>query len=282
MASLFVDDQGVPPQPAGGLGDRSAGAMLAGAVAAALFDRARTGEGAVVTTSLLATGLWMLGSDVSDNLVAGQPTRQADRRSTSFPTVNCFMAADGRWFWLQMMEPERLWHAFLQAIDAPWLDEDPRFSGGERKKLAAAAGALVEALDEIFRVERREEWERRLRSADIPFAPVMTIDEVVCDPVALESGAIVPVTNGGRDPATVLGSPCRFDGQPTFAPGPAPFVGQHTRELLHELHYADSEIDALGEAGVIPVPPGCDNGSVNGATPTMETITFASPERTTK
>jgi len=73
---------------------------------------------------------------------------------------------------LQMMFPERYWRPLLETIDASWLDDDPRFSGGRRPKLAANSPALIDALDEIFRLQTLDEWEERFRRAHIPFSPV--------------------------------------------------------------------------------------------------------------
>ena len=47
-------------QPRGALGDAPSGAFLAGGVAAALFNRERTGEATVVDVSLLGAAVWTL------------------------------------------------------------------------------------------------------------------------------------------------------------------------------------------------------------------------------
>jgi crotonobetainyl-CoA:carnitine CoA-transferase CaiB-like acyl-CoA transferase len=249
MASVWADERGVPPQAAGGMGDRAAGAMLAGAIAAKLLERERSGVGGLVSTSLLATGVWLLGSDVSDTLTNGHFNRLGDRTAIPYPTLNCFMAGDGKWFWLQMMEPEKHWHAFLDAVDAKWLDEDPRFQGGERRKLAAAASALVEALDDIFRQEPCAEWQRRLRAADVPFAPVQTLDEVVRDPVTIEARAVRKAPGADGDEATIISAPCSFGGVDPPVPGPSPGVGEHTEQVLRETGLNEDEIRALADAG---------------------------------
>ena len=153
MAALFRDSAGTPPQPAGGMGDRASGSALAGAVCAALFARQRTGRGEHVSVSLLSTAMWLMASDAADALRTPAPARGNDRLSAPIPTVNCFRCADGRWLWLQSMLPERDWDALLTALDARWLDDDPRFSGGDGRLLAQGRAALTEALDEIFVIQ---------------------------------------------------------------------------------------------------------------------------------
>jgi len=256
LASTFTENGSAPPQPTGGAGDRLSGAVLAGAASAALFAREQTGLGGLVSTSLLAVGIWMQGSDMSDALATGVSHHRPDRRSPAIPTVNCFRAADGRWFWLQMMTPERQWPSFVEALEARVLSEDPRFRGGDPDSLIAARGPLVEVLDEVFRSRPLVEWEARFRARDIPFAAVQTIEEVAADPIAHASGGI---RRRGIDGRLVVSSPVRFGGAEGQTVGVAPGVGEHSAEVLAELGLGADDVARLRAAGVI-----ADGAVVNG------------------
>jgi crotonobetainyl-CoA:carnitine CoA-transferase CaiB-like acyl-CoA transferase len=250
MAALFRDSAGTPPQPAGGMGDRASGSALAGAVCAALFARQRTGRGEHVSVSLLSTAMWLMASDAADALRTLAPARGIDRLSAPIPTVNCFRCADGRWLWLQSMLPERDWDALLTALDARWLDDDPRFSGGDGRLLAQGRAALTEALDEIFRQRGAAEWCRRLSSAGLTVAEVRELSEAVRDPLVLGSGAIREVKYDGGAYATVS-SPCLFEGAPLAEPRPAPAVGADTEQVLAELGITGSELTGLRASGAV-------------------------------
>ncbi|GAA0985635.1 CaiB/BaiF CoA-transferase family protein [Acrocarpospora macrocephala] len=225
MAHMFSRDDGEPPQAAGGMGDRASGMSLAGAITAALFARERSGKGAHVSTSLLATGAWLLASDLSEVLAGGTP-RTIDRAASANPTLNNYRCADGRWLWLQVMNPERDWPALLRALDAMWLDSDPRFAGGDSTRLKEHATALVETLDEIFRRSSLETWERRLREHDITFAPVRSLAELVCDDVAAAAGVFVDVIGADGTTSRSVDSPCTFHGAERRPATPAPRVGE--------------------------------------------------------
>ena len=71
-AALTPDGTDLPYQR-GGMGDHMAGMAAAGAVSAALFARERTGEGQLVSTSLLRIGMYMLGWDISMSVRLGVP-----------------------------------------------------------------------------------------------------------------------------------------------------------------------------------------------------------------
>lgn len=256
MAALFQDGSGRPPQPAGGMGDRATGAVLAGAISAALLARARTGRGDHVSVSLLRTAFWLMASDVADALSRPDRVRPTGRRDAPIPTVNCYRCADGRWLWLQLMAPERDWARLLEALDAEWLDTDPRFRGGDPALLASARLDIVEALDEIFRGRTLAEWSERLTTAGLTFAPVQDLSTAVKDTTALGCEAFRDVA--GR---TTVNSPVSFaaaDPEPGY---PAPAAGADTRAVLAELGIPASEIDRLQRDGV------CDGAQPSEARP---------------
>ena len=251
LADAFADPGGVPAQPTGGMGDRSAGAMLAGAVAAALLRRERTGRGGHVSTSLLATGAWMIGSELSDALTAPQVRRPRDRRHTAYPTINCFRAADGRWLWLQMMFPHHHWSALLDALDAAWLDDDPRFRGGQRSLLASSSAEVVDALDERFAAQPLAVWAQRLRERGIPFSPVLSVHDLPADHAAEASGLFIDLEDATGVGTRAVASPCRYHGTEIAQASPAPLAGAHTYDILRELGYSQSDIDKFAARGAV-------------------------------
>jgi crotonobetainyl-CoA:carnitine CoA-transferase CaiB-like acyl-CoA transferase len=264
-ASLFTGRDGQPPQPAGGFGDRAAGSILAGAVAAALFARERTGVGSDVTTSLASTGMWLMASDVSDVLATGRAHRASDRRQAPVPTVNCFRTSDARWLWLQVMEPEQDWPRLAAALDAPWLDEDPRFRGGDLARLRANREALIELLDELFRTRSLSEWGDRLAEHRVIWAPVRTLEEAVTDSAAQSSAAVIRFDDEFGTRHVSVNSPVLFDGATPRPATRAPEAGEDTIDVLASAGFTDSDIGALRQAGAL----GPDGVSTAGAGPAV-------------
>jgi crotonobetainyl-CoA:carnitine CoA-transferase CaiB-like acyl-CoA transferase len=250
-ASLFTGRDGQPPQPAGGFGDRAAGSMLAGAVAAALLARERTGAGSHVTTSLASTGMWLMASDVGDVLATGRAQRSSDRRQAPVPTVNCFRTSDARWLWLQVMDPDRDWPRLVAALDAPWLDEDPRFRGGDYARLRANREALTELLDELFRARPLAEWAVRLAEHRVIWAPVRTLEEAVADEAMRSSPAVVRFDDEFGRPHVTVNSPVRFDGATPRPATRAPEAGENTLEVLASAGLSGREVAELTEAGAL-------------------------------
>jgi crotonobetainyl-CoA:carnitine CoA-transferase CaiB-like acyl-CoA transferase len=250
-ASLFAAPDGQPPQPAGGFGDRAAGSVLAGAVAAALFDRQRTGTGSHVSTSLLSTGMWLMASDVSDILATGRANRSGDRRHASVPTVNCFRTLDARWLWLQVMEPELDWERLVAALGAPWLDEDPRFQDGDLARLRANCEALTELLDEVFRARPLAEWASRLAAHRIIWAPVRSLEEAVSDCAEQSSSSIASFDDEFGRRHVSVNSPVLFNGATPRQPSRAPGAGENTAGVLASAGLTENDIAELRQSGAL-------------------------------
>ena len=77
LAASVVPKGRLPPAIRSGLGDHVTGMTLAGGIAAALFDRERTGRGHLVSTSLLRTGIYAAGWDIGDAAALRQAVEHA-------------------------------------------------------------------------------------------------------------------------------------------------------------------------------------------------------------
>ena len=237
------------PYQRGGMGDHMTGLAAAGGVAAALFVRERTGQGQLVSTSLLRIGAFMMGWDTNINLRTGLPTVPMTRTTAPNPLLIDYEASDGKRFWLLGLEGDRHWPAVLRAIDRPELADDPRFA--EIFARAANAAALVEVLDPVFAARTRHEWGEIFDREGVWWAPVQATHELVDDRQAHAAGCFVdaPLLDGSVSKA--VATPVDF-GSTGWAPsGPTPELGQHTEEVLLDLGYDWDAIIELKDAGAV-------------------------------
>src|SRR6202044_1439197 len=101
-------------------------AMTAAAmVSAALFARERTGEGDLVSTSLLRQGAYTIGFDVNVALMGGLAIQVGPRPPMGAPCINNYAAGDGRRFWVVGLEGQRHWPPLARAAGHPeWIEEE--------------------------------------------------------------------------------------------------------------------------------------------------------------
>jgi crotonobetainyl-CoA:carnitine CoA-transferase CaiB-like acyl-CoA transferase len=237
-----------PPQQRGGMGDHTTAIAAVSAVCAALVARQRTGVGQFVSTSLLRTGVYILGWDVNTRLRLGRVESPYDRHHIPNPLVNCYRGADGKWFWLLGLQADRHWPDLVRALDDPALRDDPRFADIRVRREHATA--CVAALDAIFATRPTAHWTAAFDAAGMWWAPVQTIGEMLDDPQA-RAGGVVTQAAVADGTAEMVASPADFAGTPLATPAMAPELGQHTEEVLLELGYDWEQIAALREGGAL-------------------------------
>ena len=251
IAHLLTPPGGDPPFQRGGMGDHGAGLTAAAAVCAALYSREQTGEGQFVSTSLLRQGVYTLGFDLSITVGWGLTLGVGQRTAMGNPSVNNYVAGDGRRFWVVGLEGDRHWPPLARAVGrAEWI-EDPRFATAADR--FANGTELIAELDAIFATKPLDDWaEIFATEPDFFWAPVQSPDELLADPQFHAAGGLVDVPDG-TSTTTMIATPADFDGTPWAPRGLAPRLGEHTQAILAELGRAD-HLDELAAAGAIGLP----------------------------
>jgi crotonobetainyl-CoA:carnitine CoA-transferase CaiB-like acyl-CoA transferase len=247
-AALTPPGQELPFQR-GGMGDHSVATTAAGMISAALYRRERTGEGDLVSTSLLRQGAYTIGFDVNISLMWGLPVRVGTRTRMGNPSINNYTASDGRRFWIVGLEGERHWPPLARAVGRPdWLT-DARYA--EPAERAAHASELIAELDLIFATGTLEQWaERFAAEPDFFWAPVQTIPELLTDPQFSAGGGLVEVPDEAGT-MTMVATPADFAEHPAGPRFRAPKLGEHSLEVLGELGYGPDRIDKLVAVGAV-------------------------------
>lgn len=248
-AAFTPPDAERPVMQKAAFGDVVGGLTIAGAIAAAMYRRATTGETSIVDVSLLGVGMWQLQPDITHAKLHGPgPTPVRDRFATWNPIVGTYRTRDGRFIHLNMMEGERYWADLCTLIGRPEMIDDPRFIDMPTRK--ANARACVEFLDEVFASRDFAEWCEILSAAKGAWAPMQTPYEVHSDPQVAANGYFADVEMANGSQLTLVTSPAQFD-EETARPTRAPELGEHTEEALLGLGLEWDEIIALKDRGVI-------------------------------
>ena len=256
IADRATPPGGAPPILPGGLGDNVTAMALVGGIAAALFHRERNGQGQLVSTSLLRTGIYSIGMDVATRVGLGRIAPTLPRTRPQNPLMNLYCASDGKWFWLVGAESERHWPGIAAALGAPELTLDERFATPRERRRNAQA--LVALFDELLSKRSRAEWAEIFRRDDVWWAPINAVDDLLHDPQVLACGAFVrvPVAAGQATPDEVNGvaTPVDFSLTPVGPAGAPPRIGADADAVLASLGVSAEELARLRSAGVLASP----------------------------
>jgi crotonobetainyl-CoA:carnitine CoA-transferase CaiB-like acyl-CoA transferase len=147
-----------------------------------------------------------------------------------------------------MLQGQRYWPGFCEAIGRPELIDDPRFSTDEAR--AANLHECIAAIDETFATKTLEEWKKILLTQPGQWDVVQQAGELSSDPQALANHYVQEVDYGDGRALTMVSTPVQFDRQVLVA-GPAPDLGAHNDEVLAELGLDEAQILDLKIAGVV-------------------------------
>ncbi|MDE0150194.1 MAG: CoA transferase [Rhodospirillaceae bacterium] len=225
--------------------DKTTAVTAAQAITAALFARERTGVGQHIRIAMLDTMiayLWPEG--ISSLSFVGKeldPARGQMGLDLIFRTEDGYITAGA------LSDAE--WSGMCAALDRADLLEDERFRtaasravhGAERREIVSA---------EIRKWPTREILDR-LDREEVPCAPVLTRWQLL-DDEQVKANEVIEIH---RD--TTLGEvrqprpAARFDRTPAGIRALAPYLGGDNAAILEEIGYSETEIDRLGESGVL-------------------------------
>ena len=219
LMSLTGNRPDEPTKVGAPIADLLAGMYGAFGAVAALHERARTGRGKVVRTSLLAGVVGVHAFQGTRYTVAGEVPGTAGAHHPSICPYGLFSAADGK---VQIaVGSDRLWSAFAAAfgIDRPgWQRNADR---------VADKDAVVAAVDAAFGNYQRDDLIGRLAEIGIPAGQVRSLDEVYAWEQTRSQGLLISVEHATLGTLRLPGPPIRYDEGARSEHLPPPTLDQH-------------------------------------------------------
>lgn len=228
--------------------DLVAGLMLGKSIVAALYAREKIGVGQKLDTSLLEAEVAALINAGSNYLIGGSvPGRWGNAHPTIVP-YQSFKTADS--FLVLGAASESIWKRLCPALGRPDLTDDSRFAKNANR--VENRKELIALLSEIFLARSTESWVAALTNADVPCAPVQTIDQVFAAPQVLHRKMLEEIEHPTAGKIKLAGIPVKFSNTPASVRLPPPLLGQHNDDILSSwLAMTDAEIDLLKKKSVL-------------------------------
>lgn len=211
--------------------DKVCSLHVVNAIGMALYARERSGRGQAIEVPMFEC---MVSFVIPEHLAgmtfdppqgpSGYP-RLLDPYRRPFRTLDGFMGV--------VPYNEAHWKAFFKLAGRLELFEDERFSTQTQRSLHYTD--LYRLVEDVLAGKTTAEWVRLLSEADIPFAPVNSLDDLIADPHLNAIGFWHSVEHPTEGRLRMPGIPVRMSRTPGSVRRHAPSLGEHTDEVLREI-----------------------------------------------
>ena len=200
------------------LADKVSGIVAAMAISAALAGRERTGKGSVVDTPMFET---MVAFNMVENFSGSHFDAEYAGMGYSRTLAVArgpYRTSDGHISF--MPYTDRQWRSFFTHVGCAEMADDPRFAN-----LAARTdniAALYRFLAETLLTRTSSEWQTFAEMAQIPIAPVMSLEQILEDPHLCETDFFAETDDPAMGKLRYPGVPVTFDGMRPAVRQPPP------------------------------------------------------------
>ena len=246
IMSVTGSGDGMPVRSGVSILDLGTGVWTALGVLAALVERQRSGKGQRVDSSLFQSGLMLMCYHLVYRQFAGVNPKPQGSRHTAFAPYGAFPAADGAI--MIGISSDKAFRRLAEALGKPEWADDPRFRTNRDRSNHVAE--LERCLCEVLAAHPVSYWKEVFDRYDVACDPVQAPDQVLSDPQAAALQQFESVELSGEERILLPKLPLAFSLTPAAIQGPPPKVGQHTRAILREAAYPDTEIEQLLRSGI--------------------------------
>ena len=217
-------------------------------ILSALEMRRRTGRGQRIDSALFESTAFLVGQHMAQHAVTGEPAPPMPVRVSAWAIYDIFDCRDGKQVFVAVVSDTQ-WNKFCDYFS---LDD---FAGDE--SLADNAGRvagrdqLIPRVRSLFLEFSADELMERLDLCGLPYAPISRPEDLFEDAHLLASGGLLDVTTPEGQRTRLPALPVQMGGKRPGLSRDVPKQGEHTREVMHELGLADSDIDALIDGRIL-------------------------------
>jgi crotonobetainyl-CoA:carnitine CoA-transferase CaiB-like acyl-CoA transferase len=231
--------------------DRITGLATVNAVTTALLCRERTGKGQSVEVPMYETVAHMVLGDHLCGRTFDPPVDPVQYERMLAPHRVPYATRDG--YICVLVYNDKHWRSFFRLVGREaMLDSDPRFASQEAR--SRNINEVYAFVAERMAERTSAEWLRLLKEADIPVAPLNSLDDVIGDPHLADAGFFTMTDHPTEGRLRMMATPSGWSKTPPGELKPAPRLGEHSAEVLREAGYGDAEIESMMKSGVTRAP----------------------------
>lgn len=238
---------GAPIRAGTAVADLSAGLYAATGILIALNERAVSGLGQWVQTSLLQAQIALMDFQAARYLLDGEVPAQVGNDHPTVTPMGVVATSDGH---INLgVGGDGQWQALCTALDQPEWAENLDYARMEDR--TARRDEVWSLLRPIFATRTSAEWIAILDEHDVPAGPIYRMNEVFDDPQVQHLAMAQTVRHPVRGDIRLVAQPFDLSRTPASLATAAPDAGEHTDEVLSEFGITAERIAALRACGAI-------------------------------
>lgn len=207
----------------------------------ALYARERTGKGQLVNVDLYSSAINAEITAIS-SVIGCRETGMPSFGRTASHYYSVYKTKDGRYLSIGTIEP-KFWQKMCRLINLPELESrqfDFAHSAEIKEKLAAAFAGKTQA-----------EWLELIGKDEFCVTPIRTLQEALDSRLTTEQSQMLVTKKEDFGNYTYVKSAAKLSDTPGTIRKRAPYLGEHTQEVLESAGYTKEEIAAMHEKGEI-------------------------------
>ncbi|MGM0900577.1 MAG: CaiB/BaiF CoA transferase family protein [Bacillota bacterium] len=245
----MTGDKGGRPVKVGiAMHDVAAGVTAIYSILAAYISKLKNGKGDYIDISLVDSGLAWTVWEAAGYFGANEIAKPNGSRHRIAAPYQGFRTKDG--YVLVGAANQKLWEVFCRKVirKEEWITYPQFLTNADRQQNIEQ---LEEYIEGVFIECNSEYWLSQMEKNGIPCGPIHHYDEVLTNEHVLSRNMVIEYDHPIAGKIKNLGVPTKFLSHPIDIHTPAPYLGQHSEEILKGLNYTEKEIQALKEDQII-------------------------------
>lgn len=246
MGVTGIPEEG-PMRAGTAVADLSSGLFAAIGILVAVQERAQSGQGQWVQSSLLESQISLMDFQAARYLIDGEVPQSSGNEHPYVTPMGVVATKDGH---MNLgVGSDAQWRAFCVLIgQSDWGTDVDYATNPARFERRAELWVMLKP---IFAQKTTAEWVKTLEGAGVPAGPIYMMDEVFADPQVQHLGMATPIYHPVRGETKLVAQPVKLSRTPASIYVSAPDAGEHSDAILTEVGLSLDEIAALRDRNVI-------------------------------